>query len=665
MKLKEGLKSSKLIYSLIILIVLIIAAVSVYAATDKTQGWHTGEQFSIQVSGLEKTLQLAISQGVLKEPSTRTYSNTYYVPTPVGHSADSIYVSVNGVQSTLLTALATTNGLCSSGTASYTPIDLGHYANQIEVVVAEVTMSFQDAIDAGTFCCAANYGDSCPVGAEAQCVVGGALSTFACDGSCSVETVDDGTPCTPAGGGLGQCNSGVCVATTCVPETTRECNTFNTDCVSYTGTQTCLSTGAWPSGTTGCTMTYASRGTTCGGVDYKACDGNGVCEGYSTSGCASCPLGSYSENYQKRCYRESSSSPEEPYSGRYRSYTDRGTFSPGWENPLLTTYTTWDYNNLAPICESYVCLQENFWGACQTWAWNNNPWQMKPSAVSIAETCSDGTCNNGETCETCPADCGECEGDVCPDGYCTGSETPTNCPEDCGISCTDTCSSLGYDCGTQKICGQIEDCNSCDTGYYCLTISGEGSTCVPDEGCIDNDDCYSGQTCIDYECVECVTHDDCGSQFCDNGICVECITDSNCNGYCYQGYCVECTSGSQCASGNCVGYACAPAEEPCENTCGGISESTCSELEGTCEDTDDDGCTDACKDSSGGDIGSCTPTCPSADEVPCGSIETTDSCGGETCYVVGTSENNCDFWEVCCDPFPIGGGLQCIGPNFC
>lgn len=42
--------------------------------------------------------------------------------------------------------------------------------------------------------------------------------------------------------------------------------------------------------------------------------------------------------------------------------------------------------------------------------------------------CGDGTCKDGETVETCPADCQ----DTCGDGQCTGDEAPATCPQDCG-----------------------------------------------------------------------------------------------------------------------------------------------------------------------------------------------------------------------------------------
>src|SRR5215471_11223584 len=60
-----------------------------------------------------------------------------------------------------------------------------------------------------------------------------------------------------------------------------------------------------------------------------------------------------------------------------------------------------------------------------------------PDAHSDARTdgpngfCGDGLCNNGETCSTCPTDCGTCA-PFCGDGRCNGTETCSTCPSDCG-----------------------------------------------------------------------------------------------------------------------------------------------------------------------------------------------------------------------------------------
>jgi hypothetical protein len=50
--------------------------------------------------------------------------------------------------------------------------------------------------------------------------------------------------------------------------------------------------------------------------------------------------------------------------------------------------------------------------------------------ASTTLTCGDGSCNNGETCSNCPADCGTCP--TCPNSVCDNDETCQTCPQDCG-----------------------------------------------------------------------------------------------------------------------------------------------------------------------------------------------------------------------------------------
>jgi flagellin-like protein len=70
-----------------------------------------------------------------------------------------------------------------------------------------------------------------------------------------------------------------------------------------------------------------------------------------------------------------------------------------------------------------------------------------------SNSCGDGICNNGDTCSTCPTDCGICgnSGGYCGDGICNNGETCSTCPTDCGIcgvSCNITnCFKSSYQCG--------------------------------------------------------------------------------------------------------------------------------------------------------------------------------------------------------------------------
>src|SRR5262245_56105448 len=50
------------------------------------------------------------------------------------------------------------------------------------------------------------------------------------------------------------------------------------------------------------------------------------------------------------------------------------------------------------------------------------------------KACGDGACKNGETCTSCPQDCGLCQ--TCRNGQCDSGETCSSCFEDCGLCST-------------------------------------------------------------------------------------------------------------------------------------------------------------------------------------------------------------------------------------
>lgn len=54
----------------------------------------------------------------------------------------------------------------------------------------------------------------------------------------------------------------------------------------------------------------------------------------------------------------------------------------------------------------------------------------KGTCEAIGAVCGNGLCEEGENCETCAEDCGECQG-VCGDGICDASENLDSCYEDC------------------------------------------------------------------------------------------------------------------------------------------------------------------------------------------------------------------------------------------
>lgn len=110
-----------------------------------------------------------------------------------------------------------------------------------------------------------------------------------------------------------------------------------------------------------------------------------------------------------------------------------------------------------------------------------------PTAMDVppAARCGDGTCDEGESCQSCRADCAStCPPppmDVppaarCGDGTCNGSETCASCRADCASTCpppvdvpatarcgddtcngSETCSTCAADCGPCTSTGQLTD----------------------------------------------------------------------------------------------------------------------------------------------------------------------------------------------------------------
>ncbi len=119
-----------------------------------------------------------------------------------------------------------------------------------------------------------------------------------------------------------------------------------------------------------------------------------------------------------------------------------------------------------------------------------------PNDVTVPPSCGDHLCNDGETCTTCPEDCGSCV--ECGDGKCESGETCLSCPQDCGIcpSCGDgkctapdeTCFTCPEDCGSCKGCGDgvcetNETCASCQSDCGPCAVCGNGVCEGPYETC--------------------------------------------------------------------------------------------------------------------------------------------------------------------------------------
>ncbi len=199
--------------------------------------------------------------------------------------------------------------------------------------------------------------------------------------------------------------------------------------------------------------------------------------------------------------------------------------------------------------------------------------------------CGSGTCEPGESCSSCPADCGACP--RCGDGACNGAETCADCPGDCGSCCgngacdpSESCGSCPSDCGACPRCGDgdcngTENCTSCpgDCGSCC----GDG-TCDTGESCEScANDCGACTRCGDGVCDaiescescegDCGTCGSCGDGICAIGEgCESCTADCGLCNPCGNGTCDEDESCGSCAS-DCG--ACIDDEEPAD---GGVAD---------------------------------------------------------------------------------------------
>lgn len=120
-----------------------------------------------------------------------------------------------------------------------------------------------------------------------------------------------------------------------------------------------------------------------------------------------------------------------------------------------------------------------------------------PDDCGACPWCGDGDCNGDEVCGTCALDCGTCAPE-CGDGACNGDEACGTCALDCGAcpACPDgacngdeSCASCAYDCGPcQPWCGDTscngdEDCATCPVDCGACSLDCGAGGCTPGETC--------------------------------------------------------------------------------------------------------------------------------------------------------------------------------------
>jgi hypothetical protein len=186
-------------------------------------------------------------------------------------------------------------------------------------------------------------------------------------------------------------------------------------------------------------------------------------------------------------------------------------------------------------------------------------------------------------------------------------------------SCTDMCSSLGYECGTQTVCGSSVSCGSCGTGYTCnATGKCAVSSCTP--SC----------TCASTTCTGSTCSDGCGgtcsgalAPVCTGRACGASLNGCGSCGTCALGNATStCNATYQCAVSSCTsGYA----------NCNGRSSDGCEVqlgMNATCAN-----CTNAC------------PVSQTCTNYVC-TTQQSGTCGGVTCKTGEYCSNNACLLDV-------------------
>lgn len=240
-------------------------------------------------------------------------------------------------------------------------------------------------------------------------------------------------------------------------------------------------------------------------------------------------------------------------------------------------------------------------------------------AADSSDSCGNGTCDEGETAESCPADC-----NLCGNGTCDQGESRTSCPADC-----DQCGNGTCDDGESK--------GNCEADCYCG--NGNCEYYETHQDCPQDCKCGDGNCDTDETPQSCPSDCKCGNNICDNGETVEsCAAD--------------CTCGNKVCDSNETSVTC-----PADCTCG---DGTCSVNEtnascptdcicgdGKCDvDESPANCAEDCPCGNGiCDPGEVFSTCPDdckCGDGTCGDGETLENCIAD-CHC---GNDVCDYGET-------------------
>ena len=160
---------------------------------------HGADSVWISVDEIESTLQEAINNDLLLYLPISNATYTQEIPSP-GHGADSVWISVDGIESTLQEAILT-GTLCGMSTHDYINNVYNHHvANEILISIDGVEMNLQEAIDSSKFCCFEH--------SDYQC---SGTDVYWYDSCGTMEELKESC-------GAGTCSNGACVAPEPEPE---------------------------------------------------------------------------------------------------------------------------------------------------------------------------------------------------------------------------------------------------------------------------------------------------------------------------------------------------------------------------------------------------------------------------------------------------------------
>ena len=187
-------------------------------------------------------------------------------------------------------------------------------------------------------------------------------------------------------------------------------------------------------------------------------------------------------------------------------------------DPVVCTTQMYDGSTISEetdVTATAECDSHVIWSLCY------ENYETCPQDCIKPIVCGDGTCEGGETCETCEVDCGACP-PVCGDEICEGDETYNNCPEDCeapkrlnGEACSSNSDCENNRC-VHNICRPTDP--YCGDGYC---DNGESySLCPSDCKKPDGSSCSLNSECLGGYCTHTICRSSstyCGDGYCDTG----------------------------------------------------------------------------------------------------------------------------------------------------